>query len=167
MSIQRGNSIDSYYNLFILYILIRSSLAIHNHKTVINSQYSPYSNPILLTIQPIVQSFRNSRLENKIFSPMHCWERNHSNCNPFWRANNNAKMCDNLFNMISIVKILKIKIAQISSADQGNVDEDNDSETENSEVLHVLIKFSRIILVYYCKCCNLIGYSARYLFIIR
>ena len=27
--------------------------------------------------------------------------------------------------------------------------------------------FSRIILVYYCKCCNLIGYSIRYLFIIR
>ena len=26
---------------------------------------------------------------------------------------------------------------------------------------------SRIILVYYCKCCNLIGYSTRYLFIIR
>ena len=26
---------------------------------------------------------------------------------------------------------------------------------------------SRIILVYYCKCCNVIGYSTRYLFIIR
>ena len=24
---------------------------------------------------------------------------------------------------------------------------------------HVIIVFSRIILVYYCKCCNLIGYS--------
>ena len=30
-----------------------------------------------------------------------------------------------------------------------------------------LIVISRIILVYYCKCCNLIGYSTRYLFIIR
>ena len=29
-----------------------------------------------------------------------------------------------------------------------------------------IISFSRIILVYYCKCCNLIGYSTRYLFII-
>jgi hypothetical protein len=27
-----------------------------------------------------------------------------------------------------------------------------------------LIIFSRIILVYYCKCCNLIGYFTRYLF---
>ena len=46
--------------------------------------------------------------------------------------------------MISIVKILKIKIAQISSADQGNVDKDKDSETENSEVLQlqVLIKYT-------------------------
>ncbi len=26
---------------------------------------------------------------------------------------------------------------------------------------------SRIILVYYCKCCNLIGYCTRYLFINR
>ena len=30
-----------------------------------------------------------------------------------------------------------------------------------------LPRISRIILVYYCKCCNLIGYSTRYLFIIR
>ena len=29
-----------------------------------------------------------------------------------------------------------------------------------------IIKFSTI-LVYYCKCCNLIGYSARYLFLDR
>ena len=28
-----------------------------------------------------------------------------------------------------------------------------------------LFIFSRIILVYYCKCCNLIGYSTRYLFL--
>ena len=31
----------------------------------------------------------------------------------------------------------------------------------------IIICFSRIILAYYCKCCNLIGYSTRYLFIIR
>ena len=28
-----------------------------------------------------------------------------------------------------------------------------------------LYSISRIILVYYCKCCNLIGYSTRYLFL--
>ena len=27
--------------------------------------------------------------------------------------------------------------------------------------------YSRIILIYYCKCCNLIGYSTRYLFLDR
>ena len=31
----------------------------------------------------------------------------------------------------------------------------------------LLIYISRIILVYYCKCCNLIGYSTRYLFLDR
>ena len=31
----------------------------------------------------------------------------------------------------------------------------------------VIFVVSRIILVYYCKCCNVIGYSTRYLFIIR
>ena len=30
-----------------------------------------------------------------------------------------------------------------------------------------LCNISRIILVYYCKCCNLIGYSTRYLFLDR
>ena len=30
-----------------------------------------------------------------------------------------------------------------------------------------LILISRIILVFYCKCCNLIGYSTRYLFLDR
>ena len=30
-----------------------------------------------------------------------------------------------------------------------------------------LTLISRILLVYYCKCCNLIGYSTRYLFTIR
>ena len=30
-----------------------------------------------------------------------------------------------------------------------------------------LLEFSRIILVYYCKCCNLIGYSTCYLFLDR
>ena len=30
-----------------------------------------------------------------------------------------------------------------------------------------IITFSRIILVYYCKCCNLIDYSTRYLFLVR
>ena len=34
-------------------------------------------------------------------------------------------------------------------------------------IIICIIYFSRIILVYYCKCCNLIGYSTRYLFIIR
>ena len=29
-----------------------------------------------------------------------------------------------------------------------------------------LIHISRIILVYYCECCNWIGYSTRYLFIV-
>ena len=33
--------------------------------------------------------------------------------------------------------------------------------------LQILITISRIILVYYCKCCNLIGYSTRYLFLDR
>ena len=33
--------------------------------------------------------------------------------------------------------------------------------------LNHLIIFSRIILVYHCKCCNLIGYSTRYLFFDR
>ena len=37
----------------------------------------------------------------------------------------------------------------------------------NLQVKHALLTFSRIILVYYYKCCNLIGYSTRYLFIIR
>ncbi len=32
---------------------------------------------------------------------------------------------------------------------------------------NVIYLFSRIILVYYCKCCNLIGYSTRYLFLDR
>ena len=31
----------------------------------------------------------------------------------------------------------------------------------------LVIVISRIILVYYCKCCNLIGYSTRYLFLDR
>ena len=31
----------------------------------------------------------------------------------------------------------------------------------------LLSDISRIILIYYCKWCNLIGYSTRYLFIIR
>ena len=31
----------------------------------------------------------------------------------------------------------------------------------------LVIDISRIILVYYCKCCNLIGYSTRYLFLDR
>jgi hypothetical protein len=31
----------------------------------------------------------------------------------------------------------------------------------------VLNTISRIILVYYCKCCNLIGYSTHYLFLDR
>ncbi len=31
----------------------------------------------------------------------------------------------------------------------------------------VLFLVSRIILVYYCKCCNLIGFSTRYLFLNR
>ena len=32
---------------------------------------------------------------------------------------------------------------------------------------YIISRFSRIILVYYCKCCNLIGYSSRYLFLDR
>ena len=31
----------------------------------------------------------------------------------------------------------------------------------------LIIFISRIILVFYCKCCNLIGYSTRYLFLDR
>ena len=40
---------------------------------------------------------------------------------------------------------------------------------KNSELIELssINKVSRIILVYYCKCCNVIGYSTRYLFIIR
>ena len=34
-------------------------------------------------------------------------------------------------------------------------------------IVFVLTCVSRIILVYYCKCCNLIGYSIRYLFLDR
>ena len=66
---------------------------------------------------------------------------------PFGLRTIMQKCVNNLFNMISIVKILKIKIAQMSSADQGNVneDEDEDSETENSEVLQVLIKYINLI----------------------
>ena len=37
----------------------------------------------------------------------------------------------------------------------------------DNPVIEVLNLISRIILVYYCNCCNLIGYSTRYLFIIR
>ena len=37
-------------------------------------------------------------------------------------------------------------------------------------ILHLLyassMRISRIILVYYCKCCDLIGYSTRYLSLI-
>ena len=32
---------------------------------------------------------------------------------------------------------------------------------------YILISVSRIVLVYYSKCCNLIGYSTRYLFLDR
>ena len=32
---------------------------------------------------------------------------------------------------------------------------------------HALFIITRIILVYYCKCYNLIGYSTHYLFIVR
>ena len=36
------------------------------------------------------------------------------------------------------------------------------------KTLHYVIYFiSRITLVFYCKCCNLIGYSTRYLFLDR
>ena len=42
----------------------------------------------------------------------------------------------------------------------------NFSFSDNSCFRKIFV-FSRIILVYYCKCCNLIGYSTRYLFIIR
>ena len=45
--------------------------------------------------------------------------------------------------------------------------ESNISSPVISFLNHSIFNFSRIILVYYCKCCNLIGYSTHYLFIIR
>ena len=39
---------------------------------------------------------------------------------------------------------------------------DSNQSIYNKDILYL---FSRFILVYYCKCCDLIGYSTRYLFL--
>ena len=63
----------------------------------------------------------------------------------------------------TVLELITIIITRMKLTIVATIDHHNNITTTS----YVVTIISRIILVYYCNCCNLIGYSSCYLFVDR